>query len=50
MKYVLEGQAADLTADQIVVFVEDFLSGKAKEYKLDEEVTYSDSSKIEEEL
>lgn len=49
-KYVLEGQAADLTADQIVIFVEDCLNGKAKEYKMDEEVVYSDSTKVEEEL
>ena len=49
-KYILEGQAAELTAEQIVTFVDDFSNGKLKKYKMDEEVTYSDSSKVEEEL
>ena len=34
-KFVLTGNAADLTADSIVSFVSDAVSGNSKEYKLD---------------
>jgi hypothetical protein len=50
VKYVLAGKPSEITADEIVSFVESVTSGKAKEYKIDEEVVYSDDTKVEDEL
>lgn len=47
VKYVLSGKPADINADEIVSFVESVSAGKAKEYKIDEEVVYSDDTKVE---
>ena len=50
VKYVLSAKPSDITADEIVSFVDSVTSGKAKEYKIDEEVVYSDDTKVEDEL
>jgi len=50
VKYVLSGKPSDITSDDIVAFVDSITSGKAKEYKIDEEVVYSDDTKVEDEL
>jgi hypothetical protein len=47
-KFVLTGNAADLTADSIVSFVSDVVSGNSKEYKIDEAVVYAEAPKDEE--
>jgi len=36
VKFVLSGNAADIEAGTIVSFVNDVLTGKSKEYKIDE--------------
>ena len=46
-KFVLSGKAEDLDAETIVSFVMDVEAGKAKEYKIDEEIEYADGSKVE---
>ena len=50
IKYILEATAADLTAEKIIEFAETWLNGTGHEYKIDEEVVYSDNDKVQEEL
>ena len=49
-KQVLFSAPADITSDNIIAFVEKFNNGNGNEYKLDEEITYDDGTKVEEEL
>ena len=46
-KFILQGNPADITSEQIVKFVEAFESGNSKQYKMDEEVVYEDGTKVE---
>lgn len=50
VKYILEASPADLSSEQIIAFAESFITGTGHEYKIDEEVVYSDNAKVEEEL
>ena len=50
IKYVFEVPAAELTADKIVECAETWLNGTGHEYKIDEDVVYSDNDKVQEEL
>jgi hypothetical protein len=50
VKYVLIATPADLTSEEIVAFVESVENGTAKEYKVDEQVTYTEAAAAEEEL
>jgi len=47
VKLVLEDNAADITTEQIIAFVEGVENGTGKEYKVDEEITYKDGGKVE---
>jgi hypothetical protein len=49
-KFVLSGKAEELDAETIVSFVGEVEAGRAKEYKIDEEVVYADNSRVEDEL
>ena len=42
VKYVLTANPVDLDSTAIVAFVESVENGSAKEYKIDEQVTYED--------
>jgi hypothetical protein len=48
VKYVLIANPVDLTSADIVAFVESVDSGSAKEYKVDEQITYTETAANEE--
>jgi hypothetical protein len=49
VKYVLTANPVDIDSDDIVAFVESVENGSAKEYKVDEQVTYEDAKPAAEE-
>jgi len=49
-KFLLMGNPSEITAEQIISFVESVEAGTAKEYKIDEQVVYEDGSSVEDEL
>lgn len=48
VKYVLVANPVDLTSGDILAFVESVENGTAKEYKVDEQVTYTEAAAEEE--
>lgn len=48
VKYALIATPVDLTSADILAFVESVENGQAKEYKVDEQVTYTESVANEE--
>jgi hypothetical protein len=49
-KNVLVSDPVDITAADIVSFVDSYYNGQAKEYKIDEQVAYEETPAVEEEL
>jgi hypothetical protein len=49
-KSVLVSDPVDITAADIVSFVDSYYNGQTKEYTIDEQVTYEEISAIEEEF